>query len=400
MERIAVVGGGILGVAVARELQLRRPGVVVTVLEKEQALAQHQTGRNSGVVHAGIYYTPGSLKARLCVEGAARMREYVAEHRLPYEECGKLIVALDQTQVQRLDELERRARANGLTGVRRVAGAAEIQDLEPHAAGVEGLHSPHTGITDFAAVTRTMAGEVTAQGGEVRTGAEVVGVTTRGDGVELRLRDGAPIRADAVVACAGLQSDRFAGFTGDAPEPRIVPFRGGYHALRPERRGLVRGLIYPVPDPRFPFLGIHLTKRVDGEVLVGPHAVLALGRERYGRRAAPDLRDLGATLAWPGTARLAARHWRTGLLEMHRTVSTKAFVEEARRYVPELRRADVVPAVSGIRAQALRRDGSLEDDFVITRSGPVTHVRNAPSPAATSSLAIAAHVVDDLVGAL
>jgi (S)-2-hydroxyglutarate dehydrogenase len=400
MERIAVVGGGILGVAVARELQLRRPGVVVTVLEKEQALGQHQTGRNSGVVHAGIYYTPGSLKARLCVEGAARMREYVAEHRLPYEECGKLIVALDQTQVQRLDELERRARANGLTGVRRVAGAAEIQDLEPHAAGVEGLHSPHTGITDFAAVTRTMAGEVTAQGGEVRTGAEVVGVTTRGDGVELRLRDGAPIRADAVVACAGLQSDRFAGFTGDAPEPRIVPFRGGYHALRPERRGLVRGLIYPVPDPRFPFLGIHLTKRVDGEVLVGPHAVLALGRERYGRRAAPDLRDLGATLAWPGTARLAARHWRTGLLEMHRTVSTKAFVEEARRYVPELRRTDVVPAVSGIRAQALRRDGSLEDDFVITRSGPVTHVRNAPSPAATSSLAIAAHVVDDLVGAL
>jgi (S)-2-hydroxyglutarate dehydrogenase len=400
MERIAVVGGGILGVAVARELQLRRPGVVVTVLEKEPALAQHQTGRNSGVVHAGIYYTPGSLKARLCVEGAARMREYVAEHRLPYEECGKLIVALDQSQVQRLDELERRARANGLTGVRRVAGAAEIQDLEPHAAGIEGLHSPHTGITDFGAVTRAMAGEVTAQGGEVRTGAEVVGVTIRGDGVELRLRDGAPVRADAVIACAGLQSDRFAGFTGDAPEPRIVPFRGGYHALRPERRGLVRGLIYPVPDPRFPFLGIHLTKRVDGEVLVGPHAVLALGRERYGRRAAPDLRDLGATLAWPGTARLAVRHWRTGLLEMHRTVSTKAFVEEARRYVPELRRADVVPAVSGIRAQALRRDGSLEDDFVITRSGPVTHVRNAPSPAATSSLAIASHVVDDLVGAV
>lgn len=388
MSSTAVVGGGILGLAVARELLARRPGSAVTVLEKEPAVARHQTGRNSGVVHAGLYYAPGSLKARLCVEGAARLREYVAGHALPYAECGKLVVALDDDERRRLDAIEDRARANGVPDLRRV-DAAGLGDLEPHAVGVAALHSPRTAVTDYAAVAAALARDVAAAGGTVRTRAEVVRLREGRVG----LADGEQLRADAVVVCAGLQSDRLARLSGAPPDPRIVPFRGGYAALRPDRTFLVRGLLYPVPDPRYPFLGIHLTRRVDGGVLVGPHAVMALGRERYDGGPVP-LRDLVDTLRWPGTARMAARHWRTGVRELWHTASRRAFVEQARRYVPALTADDVLPAPSGIRAQALRRDGRLEDDFVVERHGGVVHVRNAPSPAATSSLAIAAHVVD------
>ena len=397
MTSVAVVGGGIIGLAVAREVLSRQPGARVVVLEKEPAVAQHQTGRNSGVVHAGLYYAPGSLKARLCVDGGARLREYVAEHGLPWQDCGKLVVALDDAERQRLSVIEERARANRVPDLGRV-DAAGIGDLEPHAVGVAALHSPHTAITDYAAVSRALAADVVRAGGAVRTGAEVVALREKASQVVVGVRDGEGESADVVVVCGGLQSDRLARLSGAPADPRIVPFRGGYSALRPERTFLVRGLVYPVPDPRYPFLGIHLTRRVDGSVLVGPHAVLALGRERYDGGRVP-LRDLAETLRWPGTVRMAARHWRTGLQELWRTASTRAFVEQARRYVPELSTRDVVPAPSGIRAQALRRDGSLEDDFVVERRGAVVHVRNAPSPAATSSLAIAAHVVDRLLAA-
>jgi L-2-hydroxyglutarate oxidase LhgO len=391
-----VVGGGIVGLAVARELQLQFPGLTVTVLEKEADIAQHQTGRNSGVVHAGIYYTPGSLKAKLCVEGAARMREYVAEHRLPYDECGKLIVALDHAQERGLDDLANRAAANGLRQVVRLDGGA-LSDVEPHATGRAALHSPTTAITDFAAVARAMADEITEAGGSVVTGAEVVGIAERAGHVDVSTThpEWQQLNASTVITCAGLQSDRVAALSGADMDPQIVPFRGGYHRLVPDRRHLVRGLIYPVPDPRYPFLGIHLTKRVDGEVLVGPHAVLALGRERYEAQP-PDWRDVLEVVRWPGSRHLARQHWRTGVREIAQTVSTRAFLAQARKYVPELRLRDVERAGSGIRAQALGRNGRLIDDFCLSRRGAVLNVRNAPSPAATSSLAIASHLVAQL----
>ncbi len=392
-----VVGGGILGAAVAARLQEVEPDGPVTLWEKEAALARHQTGRNSGVVHAGLYYEPGSLKARLCRRGAGLLRDFCAEHRIPYEEIGKVLVALDDTEAARLQGIEERARANGVPGVRRL-DAGGLREIEPHVRGVAGLHSPTTAIVDYAAVTRALAAQVVAHGGEVRLGVEatavreeptgvvVSGVTSTGEEVEERV--------DRVVLCAGLQSDRLARAAGGEADPRIVPFRGEYHLLRPERRSLVRGLVYPVPDPRYPFLGVHLTPRVDGEVLVGPNAVLALAREGYGwgTVSARDLRDIAA---YVGFRRFARRHWRTGLREMTGSLSTRAFVAAARRYVPELSVADVVPGPAGVRAQALDRDGSLVDDFRVERSarGRVTALRNAPSPAATSSLAIAEHVV-------
>jgi L-2-hydroxyglutarate oxidase len=394
-ERIAVVGGGIIGVAVARRLLQVRPEAEVLVLEKEDQLAAHQSSHNSGVVHAGIYYAPGSLKATLCRRGVGLLREFCEEHSLVYDRCGKLIVALDQTELARLTALHERAVANGVPGVR-LLHAAELADVEPHVSGVAGLHSPDTAIVDFAAVTRELGADVEKLGGDVRLGHEVLGIDQNGRSVNLRTDHGNHI-ATSVVLCAGLQSDRLARLAGDDADPRIVPFRGMYLLLRPERRHLVRGLIYPVPDPSLPFLGVHLTRRVDGEVLVGPNAVLALAREGYRGRDL-DISHVVRIVRTPGFRRMAGRHWRTGVREVVGSASKRAFIRMARRYVPELTDHDLVRGPAGVRAQAVDADGSLVDDFRISQLGRVTAVRNAPSPGATSSLAIAEHIVDAHLG--
>lgn len=391
-ESIAVVGAGIVGLAVARRLQQVRPGAEVTVLDKESEVGRHQTGHNSGVVHAGLYYPPDSLKATLCRRGVALLREYAREKSVPYVECGKLVVALDAAEIGRLDDIERRAHENRVPGLRRL-GAAEIGEIEPHAVGVAALHSPHTAITDFVAIARALAADVVAGGGRVRLDTEVTAVRRARGGVELAVAAEERLRFDHVVVCAGLHADRLAVAAGDEPDPTIVPFRGEYLRLVPERSDLVQGLIYPVPDPRYPFLGVHFTRRVDGSVDVGPNAVLALAREGYRRRDVVPA-DVAAVLRHPGFRRVARRHWRTGVGEIVGSISRREFVRRARRHVPELQPGDVVPGGAGVRAQAVDRHGTLVDDFRIHHLGPVTVVRNAPSPAATSSLAIAEHVVD------
>lgn len=395
----AVVGGGILGAAVARRLQEVDPDGTVTLWEKEDRLAAHQTGRNSGVVHAGLYYQPGSLKATLCRKGVGMLREFCQEHGIRYDACGKVLVALDEVEEGRLGAIEEKARANGVPGVRRLSGA-ELREIEPHVHGVAGLHSPTTAIVDFPGVTRTLGDLVVTGGGSVHLGTELVGIRQEPGGVWLRGRTTDGVREerfDRVVLCTGLQADHTAARAGDSPEPKVVPFRGEYYLLRPDKRDLVNGLVYPVPDPRYPFLGVHLTPRVDGEVMVGPNAVLALAREGYtwGTVSAKDLREIAA---YSGFRRFARQHWRTGAVEMAGSLSKRRFVAAARRYVPELRTADVVAGPSGIRAQTLRPDGSMVDDFLISTRGAVTALRNAPSPAATSSLAIAEHLVDAMLG--
>jgi L-2-hydroxyglutarate oxidase len=388
-RRVGIVGGGIVGVALAHHIAGMGRDVAVTVLEKEPGLARHQTGRNSGVVHAGLYYTPGSLKARLCRRGVELLSAFCAAHGLAYDRCGKVVVALDQDELGRLEAIHRRAVANGVPGVRTV-GRDELAELEPHVRGVAALVSPTTAVVDFGEVTRRLAAEATALGAEIRTGAPVRAIAQDAGGVAVRA-GGDRLAFDDLVICGGLHTDRLARLAGHEGDPRVVPFRGEYYELAPGRRDLVRGLVYPVPDPRYPFLGVHLTRRVDGGVLVGPNAVLALAREGYRWR---DLRagDLAETLAWPGFRRMAARHWRTGVREVVGSLSRRAFCAAARRYVPELRPSDLLRARSGVRAQAVARDGSLVDDFRISRRGRVVAIRNAPSPAATSSMAIAEHI--------
>ena len=391
-ETIGVVGAGIVGLATGREITLRRPGTRVVVLEKEQRVAVHQTGHNSGVVHAGIYYAPGSLKARLCTRGMALLRTYCQDRGLPYEECGKLVVAVTEDELPRLQALYENALRNAVPGVRRI-GADELREIEPHAAGLAALHSPRTAITDYPAVARSFAADIEAAGGELRLGFPVTRIArTAGGGVEVA--SGArTLTVDRLVLCAGVHSDRIARLSGDTDEPRIVPFRGEYMTVVPDRAHLVHGLIYPVPDPRYPFLGVHFTRRVDGSVEVGPNAVLALSREGY-RRTSFDPRELVRIATFPGMWRLARQHWRTGVREVYGSLSVRAYMKAAGRYVPGIRAADVVRGGSGIRAQALGRDGSLVDDFAVHRLGAVTAVRNAPSPAATSAMAIAEHIVD------
>jgi L-2-hydroxyglutarate oxidase LhgO len=388
-DSVVVVGAGLLGLAVGRRLALS--GRPVTVVDKERTVARHQSGHNSGVVHSGIYYPPGSLKATLCRRGVRLLREYCAEHGLEYREIGKVIVARDASELDRLDELERRARANGVPRVSRL-GPAELRDLEPHVVGVAALHSPTTAIVDYPAVARRLAAEIEELGGTVRLGEAVRAVSPAREGAVVTTeRD--QLRAGAAVVCAGLQSDVLARTAGDDPGPAIVPFRGEYFRLVPERRDLVRGLVYPVPDPAYPFLGVHFTPRVDGHVDIGPNAVLATAREGY-RRGDVSLRDLWATLRWPGARRLFRQHWRAGVHELRGSLSRRTYVRLARDYVPGLAPRDVVRAGAGVRAQAVDRDGTLVDDFRISHLGAVTAVRNAPSPGATSALAIAEHVVD------
>jgi len=361
---------------------------------KEPQLALHQTAHNSGVVHAGIYYPPGSLKARLCRRGVALLRTYCEQRGVPYEACGKLVVALEPHELPRLEQLAERAHANGVPGLRQL-DAAQLRAIEPHAAGIAALHSPETAITDFREIALALADELRDRGGAVRTGTAVARVRGGARGAVIELKDGDTLRADRAIVCAGLHADRLARRSGEDPAPRIVPFRGEYWELVPERRTLVRGLIYPVPDPALPFLGVHLTRTVDGRVLIGPNAVLALAREGYARGALRR-RDLVDTITWPGSWRLIRRHWRAGFGELHRSLSKRAFVAGARRYVPELQPADATRATAGVRAQAVDRDGALVDDFRIGGDVRVRWIRNAPSPAATSSLAIAEEIVGGL----
>lgn len=389
---VVVVGAGILGLASARELALRHDGIRIAVLEREGSIAAHQTGRTSGVIHAGIYYRPGSLKARLCVAGARELYEYCEERGIHAERSGKLIVATDETELDPLAELERRGHENEVPGLRRIE-TAEIREIEPHATGVAALHSPATGVVDFAEVAASFGRDLAASGGSVATGSPVGALEPAGNAISVRHARGAT-RAKAVVACAGAWSDRLAVACGAPAEPRIVPFRGAYLRLRPERRDLVRANIYPVPDPDLPFLGMHLTRGIDGEVLLGPSALMVGARDAY-RLTRVRPRDLAEALSWPGSWKLAARFRRTAWREARNAASRRSFVEDLRRFVPELQVSDVLPGPAGIRAQALARDGSLVDDFVIHRTERAVHVRNAPSPAATSSLALARLIADE-----
>jgi (S)-2-hydroxyglutarate dehydrogenase len=389
--RVVIVGGGILGLATARLVANEVPDADVQVFEKEHGLAQHQTSHNSGVVHAGLYYAPGSLKARLCVRGVSLLKAFCLEHGVRYDECGKLVIATDEREMTRFDALEERARANGVPGLRRF-GETELRAIEPRASGIAALHSPATAIVDFGEVARAMADDARASGARINTGLEASRVLGAGREAEIELADGTVIRADRAIVCAGLHTDRLARTSGQPAEPRIMPFRGEYWQLRAERRDLVRGLIYPVPDPTLPFLGIHLTRKIDGSVLIGPNAILASAREGY-RRTAFVARDVWDTLGWPGAPRLFRRYWRVGVAEIYRTLSKRAFIREAQRYVPQLQASDASRAPPGVRAQAVDRDGTLVDDFRLATDGPVLWVRNAPSPAATSSLAIAEELV-------
>jgi len=388
---LAVVGGGIVGLAVARELLRRRPGASLCVFERESAVAMHQTGRSSGTVHAGIYYEPGSLKARLCVEGARELRTYCAEHAIALEESGKLIVATRASELPRLQELERRGNANGVEGLQMLAPDA-AREIEPHARALAALYSPRTAVVDFSAVARSLASNALAAGATVATSCRVGEVNSARGALRLQHARGQTSAAHAIF-CAGAWADRLARAAGAGDEPRIVPFRGAYLRLRPPGRYLVRSLIYPVPDPALPFLGAHLTRTIAGEVLIGPTALLAGARDAYSRSSI-RARDALETLTWPGTWRMAARHWRAALAELHHAIVPRALISAAARLVPELNASDVEPAFAGVRAQAVSRRGELLSDFAFSRTERAQHVRNAPSPAATAALAIARHVAN------
>ena len=390
---VVVIGAGILGLAVSRELLSRYPRLRLAVLDKEPSVGQHQTGHNSGVLHSGIYYAPGSLKARLCVQGQRELYAYCEQKGIPTDRCGKVIVASNESELPRLDNLFERGQANGVQGLEMI-GPERLREIEPHCVGVRALFSPNTGIVDFSRVTRAYAADVMDCGGDVLPGYGVERISDRPGRVVMHTTAG-EIEAQHVVACAGLHADRVARLTGGPRDPRIVPFRGDYWVLRPDRRHLARNLIYPVPDPSFPFLGVHFTRRIDdGSVWLGPNAVLAFAREGY-RRLDLRPRDLAEALAYRGFQRLAAKFWQTGMQEMVRDFSKEAFLKSLQVYVPELTLADLLPGPSGVRAQALGPDGSLVDDFVFNTQGRrIVHVRNAPSPGATSSLAIGRMIAD------
>jgi (S)-2-hydroxyglutarate dehydrogenase len=386
---LTVVGGGIVGLATARALLAARPDLRLVILEKEPRLAAHQTGHNSGVIHSGIYYKPGSHKARLCVEGARLMKEFCAEHAIRVDPIGKVIVATFEDELPRLQALFERGKANGVAGLSLI-DRGRLREIEPHAAAIRAIHSPTTAIVDYGEVAQALARDLLTQGAVIRTGARVTAINRTSDGFDLSTASG-PIQSRRLVNCAGLYSDVVARLAGARPGLRIIPFRGEYYMIRPERHDLVRGLIYPVPDPQFPFLGVHFTRTVHGEVEAGPNAVLAFAREGY-RLGRIHLREFAGTLGYSGFWAMARRYWRTGSYEMYRSVSKRAFVRALRRLIPEVKAADVTPGGAGVRAQAVAEDGSLVDDFRILRSPDAIHVLNAPSPAATASLAIGRHI--------
>jgi (S)-2-hydroxyglutarate dehydrogenase len=386
---IAIVGGGIVGLATARALRDRAPRGSVTILEKEARLGQHQTGHNSGVIHSGIYYKPGSYKARLCVEGAQLMREFCESRGIKVEHCGKVIVATSPAELPRLQALFERGNANGVKGLELIEWE-RLKEIEPHAAALRAIRSPATAIVDYSEVAETFARELRADGVRIETGAGVHAIARRADGVTLETAKG-DVTAQHVINCAGLYSDTVARMAGAEPDVRIVPFRGEYYMLRPDRRDLVRGLIYPVPDPEFPFLGVHFTRTVHGDVEAGPNAVLAFAREGYRFGRVKPL-ELAGTLAFPGFWAMAKKYWRTGAYEMYRSLSKGAFVRALQRLVPAIREDDIVAGGAGVRAQAVTAEGALVDDFRIVSTEDAIHVLNAPSPAATASLAIGRHI--------
>jgi L-2-hydroxyglutarate oxidase LhgO len=386
---VCIIGAGLVGLGVARALAETHRGIGLAVVEKEQSVAGHQSSHNSGVAHSGLYYRPGSLKARLCVEGRRSLEDYCQSRGIAFDRSGKLVIATRPSQLEPLAELERRGVANGLSGITRL-GPDGLRQIEPAAVGLEALHVPEAGVVDFPGVAARLASELSDQGADVRTGHPVTAIDHDVGGARIRVAD-QEIRARVVVNCAGLHSDRVARMAGVRSDISIVPFRGEYYTLVDEAEHLVRALIYPVPDPRFPFLGVHFTRRIDGSVEVGPNAVLALGREHY-RDASPDWGELRETLTVPGFRRLVRRHWRTGMTEMIRSRSRSMYARSAQSLVPEIRPDHLVPGGAGVRAQAVAPDGSLVDDFVIEEAGPTVHVLNAPSPGATASLAIGEYV--------
>ena len=387
-----IIGGGIVGLSVAWAILERKPDIRLTVLEKEDDWAQHQTGRNSGVIHSGIYYKPGSLKAKLCREGNRRLVEFCDLYDVPYEACGKVIAATTASELPLLEKLYGRGIANRLA-VRKLA-ASEMKEIEPHVSCLAGIHVPSTGIVDFAAVCRKLAQLIAARGGQLRLGTKVLGLCTNEKRTVLETSQGA-FAARWIINCAGLYSDRIARLAGTQPGARIVPFRGEYYEVKPESRRLVRNLIYPVPDPQFPFLGVHFTRMIDGSVHAGPSAVLSLKREGY-HRTSFNFRDFIDTMTYGGFWRLAAKHARSGLREMHRSFSKKAFVRNLQKLIPEICEEDLVPGGAGVRAQALWPDGGLVDDFLIVRGSSTVHVCNAPSPAATASLEIGRVIAEQI----
>ncbi|MFE7116536.1 L-2-hydroxyglutarate oxidase [Streptomyces sp. NPDC057654] len=394
---VLVIGGGIVGLSTAYAITRAAPGTRVTVLEKEAGPARHQTGRNSGVIHSGVYYRPGSLKARFAMQGAAEMVKFCVEHGIAHEVTGKLIVATERAELPRLHALVQRGRENGIPV--RELGPAQIAEFEPHIRGLAAIHVATTGVCDFGAVARRLAELAADAGASVRYGAEVTVIGRRGPAVAVRTAAGEVVRARALVNCAGLRCDRVARLAGDDPGMRIVPFRGEYFDLAPARTDLVRGLVYPVPDPAFPFLGVHLTRGVGGGVHVGPNAVPALAREGYDwRTVRPG--EVAGTLGYPGAWRIARRHWRYGAGELRRSLSKRAFTEAVRRLLPEVAEDDLIPAAAGVRAQAVLRDGTLVDDFLFAESPRVVHVLNAPSPAATASLPIGREVARRALAAM
>jgi (S)-2-hydroxyglutarate dehydrogenase len=398
---VAIVGAGLVGLATARELLIRQPRLRVVVLEKDPVLASQQSGHNSGVIHSGIYYTPGSLKARACVAGHRAMLEFCQDQGIPLDLCGKVIVALNENELPRLEDLYHRGIANGVQGLELI-GPERLHELEPYAIGIKAVYSPRTGITDFVKVAHAYARAIQQREGEIITSCKVRSLSMKDGQILLvclhpdkNIRNKQiEIEARYVITCAGLQSDKLSQMSGQKPEIRILPFRGDYYVLRPEKRHKVRALIYPVPDPRFPFLGVHFTLRIDGEVWAGPNAVMAFAREGY-QRWKINPKDLSEILGYSGFWKLAAQYWKMGLAEMYRDYVKAAYVKELQRYIPDLQSGDIVPGPSGVRAQAIAKDGRLIDDFLIHHGENTVHVVNAPSPAATSSLVLAKMIVDE-----
>ena len=394
---VLIIGGGVVGLAVALEITRQFPRRRLLLIEKEDQVARHQSGHNSGVIHSGVYYKPGSLKARLCVAGAAAMVEFCQTHGIPHTVCGKVIVATRDDELSRLEDLRKRGEANGLTGLRLV-GPDELKEIEPHASGLQALVVPSTGTTDYAVVCQRYAELITANGGKVLTGTSATAIRRSESEIVVETSSGA-FAASALINCAGLYSDRIARMAGDDPGIKIIPFRGEYYDLVAERGSLVRALIYPVPDPRFPFLGVHFTRRIGGKVDAGPNAVFALAREGY-RHSDINAGDLLDSVTYGGFWRMAGKYWRNGVGEWHRSLSKAAFVRALQRLLPEVKESDLVPGGSGVRAQALKPDGALVDDFQFVPSGKVLHVLNVPSPAATASLMIGKTIVDTAAAGL